>query len=128
MNTLKLRKPLLVNGKELTELTYDTGAITAQQFCDAERFCQAAQNYNASMATLEFDHSYHLYIGFMAIIAVNSSIDVKDIERIKGFDVAQIMKIGQNFILAGMGESSDQKSLCDTSETMPEPSTQAQAS
>ena len=128
MNTLKLRKPLLVNGKELTELTYDTGAITAQQFCDAERFCLVAQNYNSSMATLEFDHSYHLYIGFMAIIAVNSSIDVKDLERIKGFDVAQIMKIGQNFILAGMGESSDQKSLGDTSETMPEPSTQAQAS
>lgn len=128
MNTLKLRKPLLVNGKELTELTYDTGAITAQQFCDAERFCQAAQNFTASMATVEFDHSYHLYIGFMAIIAVNSSIDVKDLERIKGFDVVQIMKIGQNFILAGMGESSDQKSLGDTSETMPEPSTQAQAS
>lgn len=116
----------MINGAEVKELTYDTAAITCQQFCDAERYCQAALNYTASMAPVEFDHTYHLYIGFMAIIAVNPHIDVKDLERVTGYDLATIMKVGQNFILVGAGEGSQQKTSENTSETTAELSTQAQ--
>lgn len=75
--------------------------------------------------TYEFDHSLHLYIGMMAIIAKNPHIDIKDLERVKGYDMIKIATVGRNFILTGAGENSDQNSSGDTSETMQEPLTPA---
>ncbi|MBR5589679.1 MAG: hypothetical protein IKW41_05960 [Phascolarctobacterium sp.] len=125
MNTIKLLKPFKVNGKEVKELTYDTGKITAGQFCQAEVRRFEAGGNKPSLTTYEFDHGLHLYLGMMAIVAENPQIDITDLERITGFDMIQIAKVGRNFILAGAGSDLDQSNSGDLSGTTQEPTTVA---
>ena len=125
MNKIILRQSLKINGKEVKELTYDTAAITAEQFCAADSLKFEASGRRPNLTTYEFDNGLHLYLGMMAIIAKNPEIDVTDLERVKGFDMIQIAKVGRNFILTGAGEDSDQSKSADTSETTQEPLEQA---
>lgn len=128
MDTIKLRKPIMINGAEVKELTYDTAEITAAMFCEAEAAKFAAGGNKPSMNVYEFDSALHLYLGMMAVIAVNPHIDVKDLERIKGPDMIKLAQVGRNFILAGAAEDSSQETSDDASETTQEPSSQAQES
>ena len=121
MNTLKLNHPIKINGSEVQELTYDTSLITPAQFCQAEQHKMEATGRQLSTQTTEFDHSFHLYLGMMAVIAVNPHIDVKDLERVRGFDMIQLARIGQNFTLVGSGGSQESNSG-DASEATPESS------
>lgn len=125
MNKLVLQKPLMINGKEVKELTYNTAEITAGQFCEAEGYKYQSSGNKPGLTTQEFDNALHLYLGMMAIIAINPEIDVKDLERIKGWDMVQVARIGRNFILTGAGGDSDPETSGDTSETTPEPTTPA---
>lgn len=71
--TLKLMHPLLVNGQEMTELDYDAEEINAVQYSIACQRSAAISKSNQSV-TVKFrenDNSLHMYLGFMAIIAVN---------------------------------------------------------
>lgn len=121
MNTLKLQNPIKINGKEVNELTYDTSKITPAQFCEAEMLKTEASGRQPNMQPTEFDHSFHMYLGFMAVIAVNPNIDVKDLERLRGFDMIALARIGQNFTLVGAGGSAESGSDA-SSETTQEPS------
>ena len=125
--TLKLMHPLLVNGQEMTELDYDAEEINAVQYSIACQRSAAISKSNQSV-TVKFrenDNSLHMYLGFMAIIAVNPQIDITDLERIKGTDVLNIADIGQVFILRISGAGSQQNNSDAQSETTAEPSTQA---
>lgn len=123
MERIKLHEPILIDGKKVAELSYDVNEITAGQFCEAEALRFAAAGNKASLTVCEFDHGLHLYLGMMAIVAAMPHIDITDLERLKGRDMVQVMKIGQNFILAGAGTSSEENSSGDTSGTMQEPTT-----
>lgn len=126
MNTIHLHTPLMVNDRPRHELTYDPMAITVSQFCEAEGHKFASSNGKVSMSTHECDHGMHLYLGMMAIIAVNPDIDIRDLERIKGYDLVQIVNIGRNFILRGAGAiASDQKQSESSSEPTPNITTPA---
>lgn len=125
MNKIELKQPLMINGKEEKELTYDTSKITVGQFCEAETYSFTAGDNKPKLTTYEFDHGLHIYLGMMAVIAVNPQIDIKDMERVKGYDLVQLAKIGRNFILTGAGGNSEQSNSDDTSEITPEPSTPA---
>lgn len=125
MNKITLKNPIMINGKEVKELTYNTSEITVGQFCEAEQYQFAAAGNKPTLTTYEFNNGLHLYLGMMAIIAVNPEIDVRDLERIKGYDMIQMAMIGRNFILTGAGGASDQNSSGDASETTPEHLTQA---
>lgn len=117
MNTIHLRTPLMVNDKPRHELTYDTSEITVSQFCEAESHRFVVTGGKPVMSTHETDHGMHLYLGMMAIIAVNSDIDIRDLERVKGYDLVQIMNVGRNFILRGQGGTgSSQKQSENSSE------------
>ena len=108
MDSIKLTKPIKVNGEEVAELTYDVNEITPAGFAEAEfRKSQASGSKGApSAAAVELDYSMQLYLGFAAIIAVNPKYDYNDLQRISGPDVMSVMKIGRNFILASAeGES-----------------------
>lgn len=122
MNKIILRQPIMINGQEVKELTYDTSEITAGMFCEAEAYKFAASGNKPILTTQEFDSGLHLYLGMMAIIAVNPHIDVKDLERIKGFDMVRIAQVGRNFILMGAGAASDQNSSEGAFEITPESS------
>lgn len=120
MEKITLKNPILINGKKVSELTYDINEITPAGFAEAEfRKTRANGSKGApSSAAIELDYSLHLYLGFAAIIAVNPEIDWADLERAKGTDVMAVMKVGRNFIIASAGTSTDDDSE-SASETTP---------
>ena len=76
-----------------------------------------------SAGATELDYSMHLYLAMMAITAVNSDIDIADLERISGPDVMELVRIGRNFTTTRSGAPSEQNDSESSSETTPEPST-----
>jgi len=121
--TIALRNPITINGKMVKELTYDANEITPAMFAEADArkmLASGAKSGNLSGA-VELDYGLHLYLGFAAIIAVNPEIDFTDLERIKGPDVMQVMKVGRNFIISSA--VSEEDSSDEQSEITPELST-----
>lgn len=119
-HTLVLDNPILINGKEVKELTYDPQEITAEQFSVA---CakSAAMDKSKTMTfkVKENDYALHLYLGMMAVIAVNPDIDVSDLERVKGFDILDLTNIGTFFMLrksAAPSAESDSGSSCEATQ------------
>lgn len=125
--TLTLQNPVMINGVEMAALDYDTNAITASLFAQADaQKKQAAGLKNVAITpAVEFDYALHLYLGFAAIVAASdNAIAFFDCERIHGADLVEVMSIGRNFILKS--EASTENSSEEPSETTAEPSTQAQ--
>ena len=126
--TLKLTTPILVNGNEVNELTYNTNEITGELFltaCSKSSILGSAQN---SAAMMEIDTALHMQLGKAAVIAINPKIDWGDLDRVKGFDLVALANIGRFFILGKSEVGSEESSSADMSETTPEHSTQAQES
>lgn len=117
METIKLRRPLLVNGRELTELSCDLDAISSDQFIKAEQVAKSKLD-NLMVNVVEGDYGFHLELGFAAIMAADPSIDQSDLDRITGQDLIEIMRVGRNFI-GDSSESQDEatseseESACD---------------
>lgn len=105
METLKLKNPIKINGKEVRELTYDVNEITAEAFIEAElRKFNAGAKKGVNAAAIEMDYSMHLQLGFAAIAAVNSDIDYNDLNRLKGYDLMSVSRIGRSFITPSAGQ------------------------
>lgn len=126
METLKLKNPIKIDGKDVNELTYDINEIDALLFAeaDAKRKAAAGLKNVAISPAIEFDPGAHLYLGFAAIIAVNRNIDFSDLERMKGADTMAVTKIGRNFTLSSE-EASQENDSDERSETTPESTTPA---
>ena len=126
MDTLKLKNPIKIDGKEVKELTYDINEIDALLFAEADAKKKAATGMKTMSLSpaAEFDPGLHLYLGFAAIIAVNRKIDFADLERMKGRDTMEVMKIGRNFMLSSE-EDSQESDSDELSETTPESTTPA---
>ena len=122
---IKLANPIPVNGKNMTELHYDTGEITGQLFCEADAKRRiAAGTKNVSIApAAEFDYGLHLYLGFAACIAAKPELDFSDLERVHGADLVEIMAVGRNFMLKS--EDSAQNTSGEPTEATAAPTTQA---
>lgn len=124
-NTLILDNPITINGKEVKELTYDAQEITAEQFNIAcARSAALDKTKSFTLKLKENDHALHLYLGMMAVIAVNPDIDVTDLERVKGFDILDLTNIGTFFILRKSAAPSGQNSSDEQSENTANTSTQ----
>lgn len=99
-HTLVLDNPIKINNKEVSELTYDPQAITADQFSIAcAKSAAMDKSKTFTFKTKENDYALHMYLGMMAVIAVNPDIDISDLERIHGFDVLDLTNIGTFFIM-----------------------------
>ena len=125
-NTLVLDNPITINGQVVKELTYDPQEITADLFniaCAKSSSLQKTQSVTLKLK--ENDHALHMYLGMMAIIAVNPGIDVTDLERIKGFDVLSLTNIGAFFTLRREAAVSEESSSEEQSENTANTSTQA---
>lgn len=128
-NTLILDNPISVNGKMVSELTYDMNEITALHFAEADAHKMLATSSRITKgkvglnASAELDYTFHLYLGMMAVIAVNPDIDVSDLERVKGDDVRQLMGIGRFFMSGRSAAQSAQNALESASVTTHEPTT-----
>jgi hypothetical protein len=125
MNKIKLNTPITINGKQYKELSYDGNEITVSMFAEAEARKLKATVHKAggSPGALELDYTLHLYLGMMAVIAINPEIDITDLERAKGTDVMQFARVGRNFTTSRPGEVSEESSSDEQSETTQEPST-----
>ena len=122
--TVKLKNPVMINGKPVDTLNYDTNEITAAAFAQADSNKLAQQQHKGNMAgAVELDFALHIYLGFAAITAISPEIDMSDLERIKGPDVMEMMKIGRNFITERSEETSSPELSEDVSETIQEPFT-----
>lgn len=120
--TIKLCNPIMINGKSVNTLSYDTNEITAAAFAQADSKKVAQQEHKGNLAgAVELDYALHIYLGYAAITAVSPEVDMSDLERIKGPDVIDIMKIGRNFITESSEERSDPELSEDVSEISPEP-------
>lgn len=105
--TLKLDKPLKINGKMREEFEYDATAITAEQFLEAcQRASSMDQSKTVSMKIKENDYALHLYLGCAAIIACNPEISFEDFEQLEGYDTLKVTDIGFLFTLRKSGEPS----------------------
>lgn len=120
--TLVLDNPIKINGEDVSELTYDPMEITAEQFSLACAKSAALEKTKAfTLKIRENDYALHLYLGMMAVIAINPDIDISDLERIKGFDVLALTDIGTFFILrkpeAPSGGNNSEKPSESTADT-----------
>ena len=124
--TLALKNPVMIDGEEVKEVTYDSNEIDGILFATAEAKKKAAAGMKNTTITpaAEFDVGLHLYLGFAAIIAVNPSYDFSDVERIKGRDVVEVMAIGRNFILTSE-QGQQENDSGEPTETTPESTTPA---
>ena len=105
--TLTLKRPIIINGTERTELSYDVEAITTDQYLKA--CSKAAESDRGMMSKLkqkENDYALHMYLGYEAIIACNPEIDYEDLKRASGFDVLSFTDIGWLFIMRTPGAAS----------------------
>lgn len=121
---LKLKSPITVDGKPVSEVAYDTDEITGALFCEADTKRRISAGDNITIVpTAEFDFAFHLYIGYAAVCAANAGFSFEDAERIKGPDALDLMDIGRAFILRS--EDSAQSNSDEQSEITAKPSTQA---
>lgn len=122
-NTLILDNPIKINGKTVKELTYDPQEITAEQFSIACAKSSAMEKTKTvTLKVKENDYSLHMYLGMMAVIAVNPGIDIADLERIKGFDILSLTNIGTFFTLRKQAAVSEENNSEKPSETTPDTS------
>mgnify|MGYP006991661506 CR=1 FL=1 len=90
---------------------------------EARKLRATTAKAGGSAGAFELDYTLHLYLGMMAVIAVNPQIDVSDLERVGGADVVALMRIGRNFTTSRSAATSEENSSGEQSETMQEPST-----
>ncbi|MBQ9000264.1 MAG: hypothetical protein IJ087_00225 [Eggerthellaceae bacterium] len=123
VETIFLKTPILIDGERVRELSYDIDEISAHQFIDAEnRAASRAMMLGTPPASVaELDAGFHVYLGIMAVIAVNPGYTVEDIERVKGPDVTKLMKVGRNFMTSGAEEDEEEDFDEPEDETEAEP-------
>lgn len=101
-HTLELIHPLKICGQTLEALDYDAEEITVDAFIEAEAMAGKQMQKSGAMTVkmAEMDSVMHLYVGMQAIRAVSPEIDFADLERLRGKDIFEVVKIGRNFIVA----------------------------
>ena len=122
---IKFRNPVLINGNSYKELEYDFDEITCEDYamaaaCADAKALNASRQGKAGAPIMEQNVNLHLYLGMFAIMAASrETIDISDLERIKGPDLVEVTKMGRNFIAGRLEEPSEQNSSEGQSEVTP---------
>ena len=98
---IKLRKPLLVNGQELKELTYDIDELSINHITKAEGLKAkiGGKDIVGSITIAQADYALHMCIGMQAVMAVNPDISEEDLQRLKGYDLTKLANVGARFFI-----------------------------
>lgn len=123
---LKLKNPIMIDGKETNELSYDAEKITNEAFLNACSLSAARNGTQGEVLLRENDNALHFYLGVAAICAENPSLDRRDLERVKGIDNLKVTNVGRVFIMGFLNEALMESVSEEPSEITPEPSTQEQ--
>ena len=122
---LELKKPVLINGSSFKELEYNFDEMTCEDYAMAAAYADAkslaaSQQGKPNAAVMEQNINFLMYLGMFSIKAANKElIDISDLERIKGFDLVEITRLGRNFIMGRLEEPSAQNSSEGQSEVTP---------
>lgn len=118
LEKIELRKPILINGAERKELTYDIEELTISHIAKAEGMKSkiGGADLAAKFSLAQTDYPLQICIGMMAIIAVNKDIAEEDLMRVKGHDLTKIATIGTSFFI----EPEENESEANTSEKLQE--------
>lgn len=101
--TIQLKIPVKIDGEAVDKLSYDTDKITMEMYCLAANRA-IVKGGGPTGINAAIDAGMQLYLGAYAVVAQNPSYDVTDVERVKGPDIIQLMRVGLNFI-SGRDES-----------------------
>lgn len=123
-DTLKLTHPILLDGKTCKEFTYDTEEITSELFLLACAKSSISGSTMNAAATMEINTALHLQLGKAAIIAINSSVDWGDLDRVKGVDLVMLAGIGRVFTSGRSEEPSVENNSDEPSDNTQKSSTQ----
>lgn len=119
VNELKLRKPLMVNGKEIKVLTYDVDELTINHITKAEA-CKAKMGGAATISVAQADFPLHVCIGMQAVMILNPEIAEEDLMRLKGYDITQLAAVGTSFFVPPeLPENNSEKQQEATQNTTP---------
>lgn len=125
--TVMLDFPIMINGEQVKEMSYDAAKITTEQFLQASmKSADLAKSQSFNFKLKENDYALHMYLGFMAVIAENPHISLEDLERIQGADILKFSDIGMLFTYRKLGGISEENSSDEQLETTAATSTPAQ--
>lgn len=122
---LELRMPIMINGRNYKELEYDFDNLSCDDYAMAASYADAkslaaSRQGKPNAAIMEQNVNLHMYLGMFSIAAANKELaDISDLERIRGYDLVEITRIGRNFITGSSEEPSAQSSLEKPSEVTP---------
>lgn len=102
IESIKLSKPLLVNGEYLNELKYDIEELSINHIAKAEGLKAkiGGKDIVGTITIAQADYALHICIGMQAIMAVNPDISEEDLQRLKGYDITKLANVGARFFIA----------------------------
>ena len=93
-HVLTLRKPIMINGNEAKELTYDFENMTARDKLNAGRRIKAD---GIPVSVEEIDTDYHMYLFAAAVVKANPEMDISDVLRISAKDIQNGASLARDF-------------------------------
>ena len=96
METLKLKKPIMIDGEERTEIEYDLEALTGE---DIQQATKELNKAGVMVTTIELDSNYHA-----ALFAKSAGLMYQDMNRLSARDYAKATTLVRDFFLADMAE------------------------
>lgn len=101
MYSLKLAKPIDINGEKVSELTYNFEDMTAREKADATK----AYKKDGNMVMVqELDSDYHLYLFAAAVKKENPSIEIEDVLRMNAKDSVKAEALARDFFFISSEE------------------------
>ena len=96
MEILKLKKPVLIDGEEKTEIEYNFDDLTG---ADVQQATAELQGLGIMVSTLEFDANYHA-----ALFAKASGLAYADVQRFSAKDYTKVSTLARNFFLNDLAD------------------------
>lgn len=100
METLKLKKPVKIDGAEVTEIKYDLEHLTGN---DLEVALQDMKKKGIQVGAIEIDPSYH-----MALFAHAAGIAYEDVKRMGAKDCKNAIAVVRSFFISDLEDSSEE--------------------
>lgn len=115
MKTIALAHPITVNGKERSTINLDFEALTVDAFTRADSRSHGGEGNVLTL--MEANGTLHLNLAFEAAIAADQTLDITDLERLKGADIMKFAAAGRFFTLQSATDSTDGTSEAQSENT-----------
>lgn len=105
METLKLKKPVKIDGAEVTEIKYDLEHLTGN---DLEVALQDMKKNGIQVGAIELDPSYH-----MALFAQAAGIAYEDVKRMGAKDCKNAIAVVRSFFISDLEDFSEEETSAE---------------